>query len=576
MRGTIFRHDYTYYSNRLSVLLHKAKRLHYYKLFLRNIRNSRKTWLNINSMLGKRSLMQMEYLLVGENIVTKAEMLNYANNYFVSIADNLTRAFQHNTPYAHITAPNPNSCHFLPTDEHEVLNVLNTLKNTSNGVHEVGVACIKNNSHIFAVHITLLYNHSIKKVTFPKLLKVARVVPGYKSGPKNIIDNYRPISNLPVFSKVFEKLTLRRYLSFVDHCSLLSDSQFGFRKGRNITQAAVTLLTHVTNAYHQKSYSACFFLDLRKAFDTLDHGILLDKLYHMGFRGPSHQYLSSFISGRKQFMEKDGIRSNELAINKGVPQGSILGPLLFCLYINDIVAAVNAIAVLFADDAAFYVCAETLPELYKKIHELFSKISSYLNANKLVPNLNKSKLMYFSSRPCEALETLKFDNIDVEWVAEYKYLGLTISNRMCFSFHIERVSTRISQFSGVFYQLNKVLPRHILMMIYFAFILPHLILHIEIWGSAPECHLRKIMVKQNQLLRAILGVAFVNGRPNIGTDDLYRQCNVLSVRNIFKVQLFKFMVLLLRGELPQLYDLLLRPHILPHRYNTRSLLFRHP
>ena len=146
-------------------------------------------------------------------------------------------------------------------------------------------------------------------MTYPDALKIGRVTPTHKAGPKDIIDNYRPISNLPVISKVFEKLTLTRLTSFVDKYSLLSDSQFGFRQGRNISQAAIKLTTLVSGAYHRKCYATCFFLDLRKAFDTVDHDILLDKLYHIGFRGPSHQYLSSYLSGRKQYLQIGNVKS---------------------------------------------------------------------------------------------------------------------------------------------------------------------------------------------------------------------------------------------------------------------------
>ena len=174
------------------------------------------------------------------------------------------------------------------------------------------------------------------------------------------------------------------------------------------------------------------------------------------------------------------------------------------------------------------------------------------------------------------LPDIKFDNTTIEWVREYKYLGLNITNGLCFSLHIEKVAIRVSQFCGILFYLNKVLPRRILMMLYFAFILPHLLLHIEIWGSAPDCHIKTLIVKQNQLLRAILGVSFINGRPVLGTVELYKQCNVLTLKNIFKLQLFKFMVKLLKGEYPHFYEMLLRPHHVQHNYNTRSRVFRHP
>ena len=145
-------------------------------------------------------------------------------------------------------------------------------------IYDISVRCLKNNVMVFARHITVLYNLSIEKETYPDRLKVASVIPGHKGGSKKQIDNYRPISNLPVFSKVFEKLTLIRLTSFIEKYNILSDSQYGFRKGRSISQAAIRLTSMITESYHLKMYSACFFLDLRKAFDTIDHQILLKKL----------------------------------------------------------------------------------------------------------------------------------------------------------------------------------------------------------------------------------------------------------------------------------------------------------
>ena len=351
--------------------------------------------MNINSILGKKNKVTLDGLLRDGVIVTGNDMLDYVNTYFVSIADNLTNHFIYNEPYVHITASNVNSCNLAPTNVREVLAVIESLKNTGSGTFDLSIRCLKNNSHIFCVHLVFLYNYSIEKATFPSLLKTACVVPAYKSGLKDQIDNYRPISNLPVLSKVFEKLTLNRYSSFIENNNLLSNSQYGFRKGRNITQAAIKLVGCITDAFHHRKYSACFFLDLRKAFDTLDHDILLMKLFHMGFRGPANQYISSFLINRKQYVQIGNMKSGEKVIRKGVPQGSILGPLLFCLYINDIVASVKTEVVLFADDAAFFICADSLPQLQLLISNLFRDLSSYLKSNKLLPNLKRVNLCIF-------------------------------------------------------------------------------------------------------------------------------------------------------------------------------------
>ena len=208
----------------------------------------------------------------------------------------------------------------------------------------------------FSVHIVLLYNYSIEKYVFPKKLKVAKVVSCHKSGQTDLIDNFRPISNLPVFSKIFEKLSHIRMVSFIDRCNLLSESQYGFRKGKSTTQAALKLTSMIVNAYKSmKEYVACIFLDLQKAFDIVDHNILLSKMNHMGFRGHSLQCFRSYLTGRRQYTQVGDYKSNECPINKGFPQGSVLGPVLFCLYINDIVQAVDVEVVLFVDDAAFII-----------------------------------------------------------------------------------------------------------------------------------------------------------------------------------------------------------------------------
>ena len=575
VRGTVQKEVYTQYKNRLTSLIRRVKRLYYYKLFLRIGKNSNQVWHNINLLLGNNTRVILDSLKIGSLTLVGNSMVNYANEYFVSIANNLTA----NLPdqyYVPTFRPNLYSFTFLPTNVHEVYLTIKRLKNKGNRVTDISVATLKKNIDVFSRHLTILYNYSVETVTYPEILKTATVVPGHKSGSKESIDNYRPISNLPVLSKVFEKLTLSRMLSFADKHKLLSESQFGFRSGKNVTQAALMLTTHIVQAYHKRFYVSCFFLDLRKAFDTIDHTILLRKLYYMGFREPLNYYLKSYLSGRMQHVQVEDFKSNNLVITKGVPQGSVLGPLLFNLYINDIVSVVDAEAVLFADDAAFVISAPTLPEMYDKVKQLFSDLNEYLTLNKLVPNLGKSKLMLFSSRPCSNLEEIRFSNDDIEWVEEFKYLGLSLTNKMSYSCHIENISTRISQYIGIFYNLNKILPRGVLLLLYHSFVLPHLTLHILLWGSAPDVYINKLKVKQNKLLRAILDVEVLNGIPQVRSLEMYNTLGLLTVNNLVKFQLFKFLNSLLNGTLPAFYDLILRPLLITHEYNTRTGDYRHP
>ena len=577
IRGTIIKADYTYYSNKLNTLLFKAERLYHYKKFLEEMKNSEKVWFHINQLLGSNGKSELTLLSVDGRSISGLEMVNYANRFFVNIAHNLTKdlpTFNHCRFYSPRIV---DTCFLLPTDAGEVLSIISSLKKKGNGLYDLSVTCLKNNSVNFSCHFALLYNYSIEKECFPDLLKIAQVAAAHKSGSIDNIDNYRPISNLPVISKIFEKLTLRRLVSFVERYTIISDSQFGFQKGRDINQAVIKLTSLTIKAYHDKVYSVCFFLDLRKAFDTVDHNILLNKLDHNGFRGSSNNYLRSYLEGRMQYLQVNNFRSEKLPISKGVPQGSILGPLLFCLYINDLVYAVDAEVILFADDAAFVLTAPTLDLLYTRIKKLFNDLMRYLTYNKLVPNLKKSKLMYFTSRPVpDTLEDISFGTERIEWVSEMKYLGVVLSGKMTFQSHIEKVTGQLSRYIGVFSQLSKSIPIDILKLLYFSFIVPHLCLHIVVWGASPDFHMNKLKTKQNTLLRIILKVPYENGRPLMSNIELYKNLQVLNLDALYKLCLFKFMVQMLSGCLPNFYDMLLRPLLSEHNYNTRAGSFRHP
>ena len=574
-RGTINKADYTYFSNQLTILLRRAKRLYYYKLFLRVGIDSSKLWMHINAILGNRAKTSMASLKVNDVALVGTDMVNYANSYFVNIANDITNGLISPVAFAPLQEPNLYSFIFLHTNEHEVAMVIRSLKNKGSILNDLSVVCLKRNVQVFSRHITLLYNLSIDHETFPDTLKVAGVTPAHKSGSRDSIDNYRPISNLPILSKVFEKLTLIRLMSFVSRFELLSDSQYGFRRGRNTSQAAIRLVSLIMQAYRKRMYCACFFLDLRKAFDTVDHQTLMLKLRNAGFRGPVHNFLLSYLSNRKQFVQVGDFKSRELLITKGVPQGSLLSPLLSSLYINDTVLAVDAETVLFADDAAFFLSAPSLSQLYDKISLLFLNLSRYLKMNILVPNLSKSKLMLFS-RNQSNLPDMRFENEIIEWVKEYKYLGLILTSSLSFGPHIDKVCTQVSQYIGIFYHLSKSIPRKILILLYNSFILPHLSLHIEIWGAAPNWHLNRLIVKQNKLLRALLGVVILNGIPTMPTIDMYNTLKILTIRNLYKLFLFKFFLLMKRGYLPYFFENILRPLQNAHTYNTRSGNYRHP
>ena len=238
--------------------------------------------------------------------------------------------------------------------------------------------------------------------------------------------------------------------------------------------------------------------------------------------------------------------------------------------------AVDEVTVIFADDAAFVITATTLESLYQKIDKLFSDHTTYLNISKLVPNSAKSKLMMFTSRTTPELLDLSFGGEIIEWVKEFKYLGLTINNNLNFSRHIKNIALNVSRITGTFINLRPIMPLQIVVKLYYALVFPHLNNHIIIWGSAPPFHLNPLTVRINNLLRTILGVVRVNDRPTRSVNYLYQQLGFLKLDSLFKYNLYKFLRLLLDGDLPDLAAVLLGDHTITHSYNTRQIRFRHP
>ena len=212
------------------------------------------------------------------------------------------------------------------------------------------------------------------------------------------VDNYRPISLLPLFGKLLEKVIAKRLSKFLDENEILTSRQFGFRKSHNTEFAAVNLYDHFLSKMDKKESTCSIFLDLAKAFDSVNHQILLAKLYKYNIRGPALHLFQSYLCNRWQYVKLNGFKSELKPIDIGIPQGSILGPLLFLLYINDIPNASDFFIKLFADDTVLSLSCENLKNLNKKTSVELDKIYKWLVANKLTLNVVKSKFMIITGK----------------------------------------------------------------------------------------------------------------------------------------------------------------------------------
>ena len=448
----------------------KSRRLYYLNKFNNCENDSKKTWSGINDILNRKNRDNNIVISSHDNIKhTGKEAANLLNNYFTNYTRDLVSGFPSNIDYEYFSfiPQSLESCFLIPTNEIEVDKVLKDLPNKGNVIYDIRPNLLKRVSSYILPIIVFIFNMCLDLGEYPNKLKLARVVPVYKGDSKNDAKNYRPISNLSVFNKIFEILIYNRFLCFVENKNILSNLQYGFRKSSNTTLAIFDFVSDVLTTFNKKSYTIALYLDLKHAFDTIDKDILLFKLDRYGLRGRANNLISSYLTNRTQYVDISNKHSELNSISLGVPQGSVLGPLLFNLFINDVTIAIPYNKILYADDGVFYVNDLTLEGCLKKLRNLIELLSEWLSFNKLIPNTNKTKLMLFTSHFLNLrLPDVYFNGRILEWVNSMRYLGIIIDNRLNFSLQADMVLGKLSRLHGIFYAISNILPQATLFNLY--------------------------------------------------------------------------------------------------------------
>jgi len=348
---------------------------------------------------------------------------------------------------------------------------------------------------------------SLRTSIVPTEWKHAKVTPLYKEGDRVDTNNYRPISVLPVVMKIFEAAVNIQLRDFLVANNILAEEQSGFRAN---LKYIMDVTDYILNNMKNGLITGAIFLDLKRAFDTVDHNILLSKRFKLGIKGIEHKWFTNYLTSRCQSVSINGILSESLKINIGVPQGSILGPLLFILYINDLPNIIdkNCKVVLYADDTALFYASNDPDKIQTVLNDQMNKVGNWLKKNKLTLNVKKTNLMLIGT----SQRLTKYKNVqtyvngeELCRVSNCKYLGVWIDDNMTWNVNTEKLCNKISKRIGIIRQLRSCLDTNTLNILYKSMIMPVFDYCDVVFCNGSCLNLNTLEKLQNRAARAITG-----------------------------------------------------------------------
>lgn len=523
--------------NKLNNLLRYEKRRYMHNLFSTGVmKRSDIAWKKINSVLNRNTNSHdtIHEVIRNSEILSNAELANAFNDYFISVCKSA-----HNPNYANFMNESTCDSAFLaPVTLNEIVSAFLSLKNSGcPDVDGLEIRPIKYVLDLVSPVLEHVFNLIFTAGTFPKQLQMAKVIVLHKGGDKNEFTNYRPIAILPIFSKGLEKLIHTRMISFLDRHKIITTAQFGFVKGLSTETALLAQKEAILYSFEQQLYTLGIFIDYSKAFDCIDHVTLLKKLSHYGFRGTFLQLLTSYLSSRQQKVLINNHSSCFKPVSAGVPQGSILGPLLFCIYINDL-ANIDSSAniIMYADDTTMLLSAKNQSDVFRVSNELLDKLSRWSRVNSLTINANKTKAVLFRprNRTVHCQHTLKLGNSEIEIVPTVKCLGVVFEQHMSWNAHVDLVLSKLSRITGVLSKLRFCLPKSVKLVLYRAMFLSHLQYCHLVWGTTTQANIAKLSKVQKKAVRIIMNAAY-----DSHTASFFEDMKLLPVTHFYKSLLLK-------------------------------------
>ena len=547
----------------------RRSKIDYYKNFFDKFnKNLKKMWKGVNSFLAGKVQDTSPTCLINNNeiITNPTRIANTFNDYFCGIAKELCSKLPiiNEKNYFDFLYDSSSSSFFLqPITSENVKDIIDGLDaSKASDIFNFPIRAIKLVSHLINEPLSIIYNKSFTTGVFPDKLKLAKVIPLFKNGVRTLVKNYRPVSILPIFDKILEKLVNKQLVDFLEKNKILSNFQYGFQKNRSTSLAVVDVVSKITKTLENKKIPCCIFLDFAKAFDTIDHTILLKKLEHYGIRGVAKDWFQSYLNSRFQTVIIGNVTSTSKENKYGVPQGSVLGPTLFLMYINDISNCLNkSIPTIFADDNNLFFQDDDLDNLVFTINSELREVSSWLIANRLTLNVDKSNIVLFQNKSKLKLD-ISLNGEKLKQTAFVKYLGVLIDERLSWDKHIFMITKKIQQGIGMISKIRHGIPSKMLKPLFSSFVTSHVNYAIEAWGGTKMTNKMRI---EKLIKKAVKLIYFKDKRESV--ENLMVNQGILNVLELIALSWYKLIHMFLQNLLPkQFKDLFI---ILPVYQNTR-------
>ena len=517
----------------------------------------------------------LDRVKIFNNKMIAEEFAKFYSNLGESLASKITPGYKLAEDYLSLIPRIVNSLVFSGTNATEIEKIIDRLPNkASSGYDGVSNILLKKLGKSLLYLLGIIFNQSIATGCFPDMMKVAEIIPLYKGKEEDQVINYRPVSLLMTISKILEKIIYNRVFKFLTKHNILYDSQYGFRSKHLCEDAILELVGKVLQSRNEDKHCAGIFLDLSKAFDTLDHHLLLQKMEKYGIRGLTLDWFKSYLSNRT-ILVKITDESNQIYYSKqhpityGTAQGSCLGPLLFIIFCNDIHRLdLYGSLILFADDTTLISMNKSKRYLEFQMQHDMATLMDWFKANKLSLNLTKSVLIRFWREESEPGENLNIHGLYIPEVDTTKFLGVHLDKNLNWDDHITQLVNKLNSNRYLLNISKKLLSENDLTKLYYAHIYSHIKYGITAWGSMiKKSQLNNIYNVQKKCIKSICN------QPKFANIlGLLKSCRLLNVQDLVELELGKFRYRLSKDLLPKLLKQLMESKggRKLHRYPTRN------